>query len=1276
MSKTRSLIIATFSAFIFLSSLFFITQGIKLFSNSDLAYAAIKTNVGNSCSANNMGPCNVGQACNQFVGSVCYNCPDCQSGFGANWSYCLGSNLMNNSNCFLNGNSGICMGGNCTPAKKCGGKPFVPATPTQECCGDSSSPNSKPFDPKIGEKCCPADNNDPAKATVVNVCTGCQTCVDQDTTYTTLISPARTNAHEWYCGTPYSPKKGTCIDACQGCEQCKEKDPNDISKGVWCDPDYTKTQFIAQHAKLWPKDPVAPDKSITCNCTDDYWQESGGTDMRGCINYPVGLYTGSTPPLNCPGNASLDPTWEKDECICHGPGRCDIVSKDSNGLPWHICAPPGTSSCEDINLDAAPWTGGWTYDCGSQACCKNMKIFSYCGGPNDKFCIHGVPYQDGGTKCTSSSTGILYDSCDEDKYKGGGSGGGGDGNQVQCAADGSCAPGGGGASCSTDAGAPKCADLPLGCNVAKQCIPGGGGASCSTGADCESLQSYCTNEQTCRPGTSGTSCTKTEDCQFTCDSSKQCVSGGAIGTACSTATALADCKRTCDVLTEKCVSGGTGPDCTGDEQCKLGCSGQQCIIGGTGPACTALNAGTVCKFGCSGDKCIYGGTGGSCTSLTDSTSCRLGCNAQKMCVKGGGGASCTVATQTKDCNLSCSSQKTCIYGGGGVACTPGGTECASPTLVAKCVGDQCIPGGTGTKTCDLNNGNGDCYSWPLETRCTSFGTCVSSPYSDGSNCVVGNNSKCTHCDYDTNQCVAGLSDGTNCAAGTADPKCAQDAPISTACNPEGICVPSDFSDGSNCMIGDDSPCVHCEWDSSNIDDYKKCVNGYYGGDCSLGDDSTCQEPPTETTCDVYGQCIPSDSSDGSNCTIGDDSTCTYCDPNTSTCLPGPYDGSGCALDDSCTPPTGVACNIFGQCERSEFSDNPTECTEGDTEGCVPFYDNKPPYAWNLRVTPGGYCQIDDAPASATFSWTYGDDDDPSDYQTQYEMQISINDGTNFEDGMVYDTGIVELDPRAVAGTAEATQSRQIPVTIDSSNPATDCSNPLNYNADGSCGMVINYGEPYYWRVMVWEDSNANPNYSDWSYYIDSHTFLPLCNPITNECHNAYDDSIQPNNGYPDYADDKDGDEYTYTYIYEHPSPNVKYAPQDNSMPGKKAIFTDTSTCYNNALEQYFCDTLTPDTCTAALDNNKDGLNDCYSWWFNIPSDRDAGLYIAGHPADSTANPDSAGKITSTYTYPVATTYKTALQICDDIKCCAIPKDIPVGTSKANTVPQWWEISPY
>jgi hypothetical protein len=249
----------------------------------------------------------------------------------------------------------------------------------------------------------------------------------------------------------------------------------------------------------------------------------------------------------------------------------------------------------------------------------------------------------------------------------------------------------------------------------------------------------------------------------------------------------------------------------------------------------------------------------------------------------------------------------------------------------------------------------------------------------------------------------------------------------------------------------------------------------------------------------------------------------------------------------------------------------------------------------------------------------------------WQMQIST-DKSNFASNLIYDSGLVH-------GTANRVN---LPVLLTETKTTDNCKNNLPNRCD-----FLNYGENYYWRVKVVENTGLT---SGWVYYNGDKcgTFIGDDQFGTEGCDGLYD-------GATGTISSSAATIYQYPYI--HPGPFVSYTFPQNSPPGA-VQFTDNSKCYNTDNDQY-------EFCTSMLAYG-DGscFNDkCYNWWFTnfSPSNLSS-------PQDTTI-----GGVSHDYANPG--TYKTGLQVCDELGCCYWPQNLKISTSNAKSIPSWSEESP-
>ena len=235
----------------------------------------------------------------------------------------------------------------------------------------------------------------------------------------------------------------------------------------------------------------------------------------------------------------------------------------------------------------------------------------------------------------------------------------------------------------------------------------------------------------------------------------------------------------------------------------------------------------------------------------------------------------------------------------------------------------------------------------------------------------------------------------------------------------------------------------------------------------------------------------------------------------------------------------------------------------------------------------------------------------------------------------------------ILGTANRVQ---LPVFLSSLNPTSSCQG----TAEGC--RFINYGQAYYWRAKVWEQSSAIPPYSAWANYIDSHVtstqnvYFPVLN--------NYDGT--DSSGFADgKADDNDLNKNTYTYPWSHPAPVVAFNPQSPPSPGQPAYFTDSSQCFNDDGSSY--------ACNSTLGVSPGSPSNSYDWNWGDGLNNDTIYNVS----------DSATAVTNVpYTYSQPKTYLVGLKLCDPLGCCTATSAVRVGTSNANKVPLWQEVSPF
>lgn len=133
-----------------------------------------------------------------------------------------------------------------------------------------------------------------------------------------------------------------------------------------------------------------------------------------------------------------------------------------------------------------------------------------------------------------------------------------------------------------------------------------------------------------------------------------------------------------------------------------------------------------------------------------------------------------------------------------------------------------------------------------------------------------------------------------------------------------------------------------------------------------------------------------------------------------------------------------------------------------------------------------------------------------------------------------------------------------------------------------------------------------------------------------------------------YDVDKDGELDSFTKA-RHPFPYPDFYWLPNPAPGQEIQFIDISVCYKNDKTSYSCKAKNPNT-EPPSDNQ-------YTWTFG----------------DSASNNNIGNTL---HTYTAIGTYSVTLRVCDDIGCCEVIRNVPVGTPGAGGTPLWREISPF
>ena len=919
------------------------------------------------------------------------------------------------------------------------------------------------------------------------------------------------------------------------------------------------------------------------------------------------------------------------QCVAGGGGAACTADADCAGLPNQCnaakqCVAGGGGAACAANADCAPLAS----QCNADAKCVPGGGGAACAADAD--CVPPEPAGcNAAKKCVAGGAGGACTKDDDCDIK-----------PLGCSGDKKCVPGGGGGACVADA---DCAGATQ-CNINKQCVPGGGGVNCADDADCL-IASQCNANNQCVPGGGGMACNNNADCGGNkgCNINKQCVVGGA-GAVCDVD---GDCNDApaCNI-NKQCVAGGGGQNClinadcfdVGPNQCNVL---KQCVPGGGGIACNG-NADCGGVDQCNINKqCVLAGGGANCNANADCAGAATQCNILNQCVPGGGGQNCLANADCLNLNT-CNFLRQCVLGGGGQNCLVD----ADCTGITQCnIFKQCVPGGGGA-ACDQAHGNADC----LSLGCSINQRCVI----DGGGMACNSDTDCTlplSCNLNR-QCVGG-GGGKNCTSNS-------DCLGPYQCNTNRKCV----------VEGGRGECNIANGDNDCLIDFSKCQMNAEGTQCECVLDSglNINECVSASDCLFAVECVKHGECDEATqkCVLKngpipdgviDCKTDNDCAPHHTQCQIGLF-GGGCecvlvptvglnecttALD--CPDPicvrhsecSGETCVV----EDGPISDGVLPCNDDSDCG-----DNLPPYADNLRVVASDYCS-----EAATFKWNYKDKElcegTSNDTEKMYRLQISTN--RDFEN---YPEEIILNKITTISGLGcGAENSYMVDVVSDKIFSTNSCK--------PNCGY-INYGVPYYWRVMVWE--NVTNKHSSFINYFDQ-----------------------------DNSDDSDEDPQTYTYIWKHPSPVVVYGPAAPidlvrifPSPGESVLFLDgPSTCFDNSQKSYACQCHNPGqqydpanptenlNCATksqggTIDLTLDDLNncyggECYTWNFNDPN-------------SGVNNPNTLytmGNVNHMYSQVKASGYMSSLKICDEIGCCTSYENIPVKNKNSQELPVWKEI---
>lgn len=660
--------------------------------------------------------------------------------------------------------------------------------------------------------------------------------------------------------------------------------------------------------------------------------------------------------------------------------------------------------------------------------------------------------------------------------------------------------------------------------------------------------------------------------------------------------------------------------------------GKACV-GCYGGACTGkteINAFPPGAGGLCGDPVDDGGTlppipTGDCTA-GQTRSCR--CGGTQTCLASGTWGNCP-GEHTECQGDSCG----CVAGAGQDQCNPSVNECGCVQGDVK----DCPCGGT--QTCQADGTYTDCPD--KHTECVDD-ICICVPGVGLNKCeTVGAECNCTP--GDTLTCPCGgvqtcLADGTwgdcpnkhaSCKNGTC--QCVNGSG-QNACQVLGEKCPCENGDTRQCLCGGEQECVDGTW--TDCPNHADCLAGTCG----------CVSEPGQDKCQVLNAECPCTDGDSRTCLCGGEQVCVNgawgdC-PNHAECIDGTCD---------CVQTPGKNdCQVLGeQCPCDPYNpDNTLSCGCGGTRRCNAFgvWDectgqtgrkdcNKVTGKCECSAIPAGessddLCQSDDTcsenlppevdtlnvvPSYCGYSMTGIPASGLATFTWNYSD--AENDAQSAYQLQISTSSGASFEEDVVfdSGVSNGpTESRGVFVLPSATNPTSDCKDSV-----GKCSF-INYGVKYYWRVKVWEEKTGYN--SGWVYYTNA-----LSAPVN-----------------------------SYLFPYAHPSPTVLHAPPTTALPGDPVLFMDASVCYKADGSYYSCS-------DSAL-----GGSNTYKWWFTNPSNATPDLTYLGNAAPTNI----------TWTYALPKTYLTKLEICDEIGCCHATASLKVGSSKANRVPQWWEISPY
>ena len=555
----------------------------------------------------------------------------------------------------------------------------------------------------------------------------------------------------------------------------------------------------------------------------------------------------------------------------------------------------------------------------------------------------------------------------------------------------------------------------------------------------------------------------------------------------------------------------------------------------------------------------------------------------------------------------------------------------NPLPLACNADQQCVFGGTGPSCAS----SAECEDYPT---CSSSETCI--PDGGGSYCSA--DAECASPPLSMNcnshqQCVPGGT-GPSCASSAECedyPTCSSFytcivggggsycsvyynncSNLLTTCNAYQQCVPG--GTGPSCSL--DSDCQQkkcgCSLHGSQI-----CDANQTGADCTIA--STCPDCPTQPKCgcDAFGNKVCDTLETGANCTIAYDCIYLFCSTQ-----------AKCGCDDSgnkiCnTNQTGANCtdaNTCPTCFTPGFGCNSShQCVSGGTLGsCTVATQATDCYTagYGCNSNGNGQCVLGGTGNACTVATQAADC--PIINSVPSVGSLVVGTQENYCSSLGYVTfQWIYSDAESDAQTyweiqiSTGIHNFDANMVLDSkvAGSANTAIIPMSTSPTSSCAPICSYIN--YGTHYYWRVKvwQNDGQASDWIYYTN-----PTSSPVN-----------------------------TYIYPYAHPGPLVSYTyvPPINIVPGATVTFIDSSICYYNDGSSYACSA---------------GVSNTYTWWFERASNTTSDITTKSNPSHVYVSPGP---------------YTTKLTVCDDIDCCSKIQNITVKTN-VNSVPQWWEISPF